>query len=370
MDTFVDSAWYYMRYCCPDAAGMVDSRTDYWMPMDQYIGGIEHAVLHLLYARFWTKVMRDLGLVKFDEPFKQLFTQGMLLAHCYYREDGSGRKRWFYPAEVEQQFDERGTPVSAIATEDGQPVMYGGIEKMSKSKNNVVEPGSFIQRFGADTARAFVMFAGPPDQSAPWSDASAEGVHRFLKRLWTFCYEQRERISSSAGRAPQALDGGLKKIRRELHVALHQALFDYQRMQYNTVVSAAMKMLNALDTARSNPSAAGLLREGVSILLRTLYPITPHITHVLWVELGYAKEAGDLLDAALPVPAEDALRQDELELVVQVNGKLRGRVTVAALASDDTIKAAALADEHVRKFVDRPIRKVVYVPGKLINIVV
>src|SRR3954451_18067282 len=197
MDTFVDSSWYYMRYCCPDAKTMVDERNDYWMPMDQYIGGIEHAVLHLLYARFWTKVMRDLGLVKFSEPFEHLFTQGMLLAHCYYREDASGKKRWFYPAEVEEKFDERGVPVSAIAIEDGQPVIYAGIEKMSKSKNNVVEPGTFIQRFGADTARAFVMFAGPPDQSAPWSDASAEGVHRFLKRLWSFCYQNRERLQSA-----------------------------------------------------------------------------------------------------------------------------------------------------------------------------
>ncbi|MGH8229051.1 MAG: leucine--tRNA ligase, partial [Steroidobacteraceae bacterium] len=194
MDTFVDSAWYFMRYCCPDAATMVDGRTGYWMAMDQYIGGIEHAVLHLLYARFWTKVMRDLGLVRIDEPFARLYTQGMLLAHCYYREDASGRKRWFYPSEVEQRFDDRGVPVSAVAKEDGEPVLYGGIEKMSKSKNNVVEPGAFIARFGADTARAFVMFAGPPDKSAPWSDASAEGVHRFLKRLWAFCYEHRARI--------------------------------------------------------------------------------------------------------------------------------------------------------------------------------
>ncbi len=370
MDTFVDSAWYYMRYCCPDSSSMVDQRTDYWMPMDQYIGGIEHAVLHLLYARFWTKVMRDLGLVKFDEPFRQLFTQGMLLAHCYYREDLSGKKRWFYPAEVEQQFDERGTPISAIATEDGKPVIYGGIEKMSKSKNNVVEPGSFIQRFGADTARAFVMFAGPPDQSAPWSDASAEGVHRFLKRLWSFCYDQRERISSAGPLESASLDGVSKKVRRELHSALHQALFDYQRMQYNTVVSSAMKMLNALDTAKAQPAGAPLLREGVSVLLRALYPIAPHITHALWVELGYARELGDLLDVPLPEPAADALRQDELELVVQVNGKLRGRVTVAAPANEEMIKAAALADEHVRKFVDKPVRKVIYVPGKLINIVV
>jgi len=371
MDTFVDSSWYYMRYCCPDAATMVDERTDYWMPMDQYIGGIEHAVLHLLYSRFWTRVMRDLGLVKFDEPFKRLFTQGMLLAHCYYREDASGKKRWFYPAEVAEQFDERGVPVSAIAIEDGKPVVYAGIEKMSKSKNNVVEPGAFIDRFGADTARAFVMFAGPPDQSAPWSDASAEGVHRFLRRLWSFSYDQRERISSAHAVNVAALDSGLKKVRHDLHTTLQQALFDYQRMQYNTVVSATMKMLNALETAKVQPNGAGVLREGLGILLRTLYPIAPHVTHALWVELGYTKELGDLLNAPMPQPAEDALRQDELELVVQVNGKLRGRVTVAAGATEAVIKAAALADEHVKKFVgDKPVRKVIVVPGKLINVVV
>jgi leucyl-tRNA synthetase len=368
MDTFVDSSWYYMRYCCPDATTMVDGRNDYWMPMDQYIGGIEHAVLHLLYARFWTKVMRDLGLVKFSEPFKHLFTQGMLLAHCYYREDANGKKRWFYPAEVEQQFDERGIPISAVAREDGKPVIYGGIEKMSKSKNNVVEPGTFIQRFGADTARAFVMFAGPPDQSAPWSDASAEGVHRFLKRLWSFCYQNRERIASAG--PVGSLDSGLKKIRRDVHVFLQQALNDFQRIQYNTVVSATMKMLNTLETVGDGPAAASVLREGVSILLRTLYPMTPHIAHALWVELGYAKESGDLLDAPMPQPAQEALRQDELELVVQVNGKLRGRVIVAATADEAAIKEAALADEHVQKFVDKPVRKVIYVKGKLVNIVV
>jgi leucyl-tRNA synthetase len=370
MDTFVDSSWYYMRYCCPDASTMIDERADYWMPMDQYIGGIEHAVLHLLYARFWTKVMRDLGLVKFSEPFKHLFTQGMLLAHSYYRVEANGRKRWFYTAEVEQQFDERGTPVSAVAREDGKPVIYDGIEKMSKSKNNVVEPASFIERFGADTARAFVMFAGPPDQSAPWSDASAEGVHRFLRRLWSFCYQHRERIVTAGPLAGASLDGGLKKIRRELHMSLHQALFDFQRIQYNTVVSATMKMLNALETAAANPAAAPLLRESMSILLRTLYPMTPHIAHSLWVELGYAREMGDLLDAPMPQPAQDALVQDELELVVQVNGKLRGRVIVAAQADEAAVKEAALADEHVRKFVDKPVRKVIYVKGKLVNIVV
>jgi leucyl-tRNA synthetase len=371
MDTFVDSSWYYMRYCCPDAATMVDGRTDYWMAMDQYIGGIEHAVLHLLYSRFWTRVMRDLGLVKFDEPFKRLFTQGMLLAHCYYREDATGKKRWFYPAEVQEQFDERGVPVSAIAIEDGHPVLYGGIEKMSKSKNNVVEPGAFIERFGADTARAFVMFAGPPDQSAPWSDTSAEGVHRFLRRLWVFCYEQRERVRSAPAMSAAALDSASKKVRHEIHTTLQQALFDYQRMQYNTVVSATMKMLNALDAVKAQPSGTAVLREGLGILLRTLYPIAPHITHALWVELGFAGELGDLLDAPMPQPLAEALRQDELELVVQVNGKLRSRVTIAAGAAEEVIKAAALADEQVQKFVgDKPVRKVIVVPGKLVNIVV
>ncbi len=371
MDTFVDSAWYYMRYCCPDAPTMVDERTGYWMPMDQYIGGIEHAVLHLLYARFWTKVMRDLGLTRIDEPFKRLFTQGMLLAHCYYREEAGGKKRWFYPAEVTEQFDERGVPLSAVAKEDGRPVLYGGIEKMSKSKNNVVEPGAFVERFGADTARAFVMFAGPPDQSAPWSDASAEGVYRFLRRLWSFCYEQRTRIIGAPRTVSDGLPSALKRVRHDLHVNLQQALFDYQRMQFNTVVSAAMKMLNGLEAAKAQPEAAALLREGVGILLHTLYPIAPHIAHALWVELGYAEDRGDLLDAPMPQPQAQALRQDELELVVQVNGKLRGRVTVAAEAGDEAVKALALADERVRKFVaDKPIKKVVVVRGKLVNIVV
>ncbi len=371
MDTFVDSSWYYMRYCCPDAPTMVDPRTDYWMPMDQYIGGIEHAVLHLLYARFWARVMRDLGLVGFDEPFKRLFTQGMLLAHCYYREDANGRKRWFYPAEVQQHFDASGTPVSAVAIEDGLPVSYGGIEKMSKSKNNVVEPGAFIERFGADTARAFVMFAGPPDKSAPWSDTSAEGVHRFLKRLWAFGYEHRERIVAAAAVTGMALDNAEKTLRHQLHVTLQQALFDLQRMQYNTVVSAAMKMLNALEGVTRLAGAAAVLREGLGILLRVLYPIAPHITHVLWVELGYARQLGELLDAPVPVPEEQALRQDELELVVQVNGKLRSRVTVAAGAGEEALKAVALADERVRRFIqNQPVRKIILVPGKLINIVI
>jgi leucyl-tRNA synthetase len=215
------------------------------------------------------------------------------------------------------------------------------------------------------------MFAGPPDQSAHWSDKSAEGVHRFLKRLWAFCYEQRERIGAAPPLAAGALAGALKRIRHELHVTLHQALFDYRRMQYNTVVSASMKMLNALEGARGHPAAAGLLREGTSVLLRTLYPIAPHITHELWVHLGYHQESGDLLDAPLPEPAADALHQDEVQLVVQVNGKLRSRIQVPVNAAEPAVRAAALADEQVRKFVgEKPVRKVILVPGKLVNIVV
>ncbi|MEW5879200.1 MAG: leucine--tRNA ligase [Pseudomonadota bacterium] len=373
MDTFVDSAWYYMRYCSPDAPTMVDERVDYWMPMDQYIGGIEHAVLHLLYARFWTKVMRDLGLVKFDEPFTRLFTQGMLLAECWYREDESGRKRWFYPSEVDVQFDERGRPIGATAKADGKPVLYGGIEKMSKSKNNVVEPKDVIARFGADTARAFVMFAGPPDQSAAWSDSGAEGVYRFLRRLWNFCYARRASIAAAGAIDALPLDGRARALRREVHLNLKQADFDYQRMQYNTVVSAAMKMLNAIEDAAldDSPASAAVLRESLSILLRTLYPIAPHIAHVLWVDLGYARAAGDLLDAPWPKPAADALAQDEVELVVQVNGKLRGTVRVPARADKGAIEAAALADANVRKFVGaNPVKRVVVVPGKLVNVVV
>src|SRR4051812_40685668 len=256
MDTFVDSSWYFMRYCCPDADTMVDARADHWMPMDQYIGGIEHAVLHLLYARFWTKVMRDLGLVKFDEPFTRLFTQGMLLAECFYREEENGRKRWFYPAEIDVKHDEKGRIVGAVAVDDGKPVEFGGIEKMSKSKNNVVEPRDIIERFGADTARAYVMFAGPPAESAVWSDSGAAGVHRFLRKLWSTCREAATFTEGTdeARRFNSVNQSGLNAaqatFRRSVHLALKQALHDYTRVQYNTVVSACMKMLNSIESYR------------------------------------------------------------------------------------------------------------------------
>jgi len=374
MDTFVDSSWYFMRYCSPDAADrMVDSRNDYWMPMDQYIGGIEHAVLHLLYARFWTKVMRDLGLVKFDEPFLRLFTQGMLTHDCYFREDAEGRKRWFYPNEIDIEYDDKGRPVKATAREDGQPVAYGGTEKMSKSKNNVVEPREICGRFGADTARAFAMFAGPPDQSAAWSNAGAEGTFRFLRRLWGYCHLRRDMVRGAGPVEAAALSAALKATRREIHLNLKQADFDYARMQYNTVVSAAMKMLNALEDAKlaEAPAERALAREGLGILLRVLYPIAPHITHALWQALGYGAALGEIIDAPWPAADDEALRQDEIELVVQVNGKLRGSIRVPAAADRQTIEQAALADAAVLKFVaGSPVKRVVVVPNKLVNVVV
>jgi leucyl-tRNA synthetase len=375
MDTFVDSAWYYMRYCSPDSHdAMVDPRNDYWMPMDQYIGGIEHAVLHLLYARFWTKVMRDLGLVKFDEPFTRLFTQGMLLNDCFYREDESGKKRWFYPNEVEIAHDDKGKPIGATAREDGLPVMLGGIEKMSKSKNNVVEPKDIIAQYGADTARFFSMFAGPPEQSAAWSDSGVEGAHRFLRRLWAWCHAQRAQIDvQGAAAKAQPADMACKNLRRTIHLNLQQADYDYHRLQYNTVVSATMKMLNALEDAQlpDSSEARGVKGEALGILLRVLYPVTPHITHALWTELGYTGAVADLIDAPWPQVDTAALVQDEVTLVVQVNGKLRGEVQVPAKADKAAIEAAALADANVQRFVGgQAIKKVIVVPGKLINIVV
>jgi leucyl-tRNA synthetase len=373
MDTFVDSAWYYMRYCCPDSDNaMVDARNDYWMPMDQYIGGIEHAVLHLLYARFWTKAMRDIGLVKFDEPFTKLFTQGMLLNESYYREESGGKKRWFYPSEVNVLHDERGTPIGATAKEDGLPLSLGGIEKMSKSKNNVVEPREFIAKFGADTARLFTMFAGPPDQSAAWSDSGAEGGYRFLRRLWAFGVKQADLVRN-AGDDYTAIGGSAKALRCEIHALLQQIRHDYDRLQYNTVVSGAMKLLNTLEQFDNDgsPAAMAALREGLSVLLRALYPVCPHISHALWQQLGYASALGDLLDAPWPQVDEAALVRDEIELVLQVAGKTRGTVRVAAAADLATIEAAALAAPEFTRFAEgKPAKKVIVVPGRLVNVVV
>ncbi|MDB5839187.1 MAG: leuS [Herminiimonas sp.] len=371
MDTFVDSSWYYMRYCSPGSnEAMVDARNDYWMPMDQYIGGIEHAVLHLLYARFWTKVMRDLGLVKFDEPFTNLLTQGMVLNETYYREDAAGKKTWFNPEQVELTLDEKGRPVAARLKSDGAPVEIGGTEKMSKSKNNGIDPQTQIALYGADTARLFVMFASPPEQTLEWSGTGVEGANRFLKRVWTYAHAQAPRIAG-AGADFTGLPQAQQSVRREIHKILQQADHDFKRTQYNTVVSAGMKLLNTLEGARFDDSAASaaVIREGLSIFLRVLYPVAPHITHTLWQELGFASEHGEILDAPWPQVDPAALEQAEIELMVQVNGKLRGSIQVAKDADKATIEATALANENVQKFVTGVPKKIIVVPGKLVNIV-
>jgi len=373
MDTFVDSSWYFMRYCDPkNDEAMVAGGADYWMPMDQYIGGIEHAVLHLLYARFWTKVMRDFGLIKFDEPFTNLLTQGMVLNETYYREDAAGKKTWINPEDVELTHDERGRPVSAILKADGQPVEIGGTEKMSKSKNNGIDPQAQIDQYGADTARLFTMFASPPEQTLEWSGAGVEGANRFLRRVWAFGFNNATRIAAAGKLDAAALDDKQKELRREVYKVLQQADHDFKRIQYNTVVSACMKMLNTLEGAKLDDSAAAnaVIAEGFSVFLRVLNPVAPHITHVLWQELGYAKSFGDILDAEWPQVDAGALEQSEIKLMVQVNGKLRGDVTVPKEADKAAIEAAALANEDVKKFLTGEPKKVIVVPGKLVNIVV
>ncbi len=373
MDTFVDSCWYYMRYCSPGASeAMIDKRNDYWMPMDQYIGGIEHAVLHLLYARFWTKIMRVLGLVNFSEPFTKLLTQGMVLNETYYREGASGKLTWFNPEDVELTTDDRGRPVSAKLLSDGKPVLIGGTEKMSKSKNNGIDPEAIINQYGADTARLFTMFASPPEQTLEWSGSGVEGASRFLRRVWAYALAQSSNIDPSAKVDASKLNDAQKTLRRTMHRTLQQADGDLRRIQYNTVVSACMIMLNALEGAKLDASAESkaIISESVSIFLRTLNPIAPHITHVLWQELGFAKAMGDILNAPWPQIDPAALEQSEIEMMVQVNGKLRGSFKIAKEVDKAAIETAALACEEAQKFLTGAPKKIIVVPGKLVNIVV
>jgi leucyl-tRNA synthetase len=367
MDTFVDSSWYYARYASGfKSDAMVDSETNHWMPVDQYIGGIEHAILHLLYSRFWSKVMRDLKLVNYDEPFSNLLTQGMVLNHIFSRRTDKGGIQYFPPAEVEMVKDEGGRITGAKLVSDGSAVDYQGIGTMSKSKLNGVDPQALIDQYGADTARLFMMFAAPPEQTLEWADSGVEGAHRFLKRVWAFAAE-----FANIGKEAHDLgnlSGDAKVLRREIHLALRQANYDMARFQFNTVVSAAMKMLNALEKSGKETASRAVVNEAISILLRLLSPITPHITHILWRELGYGD---DILTAAWPEAMESALVQDELELVLQVNGKLRGNIKVAASADKATIEQAAIAHEAVQKHLDGGTpKKVIVVPGRLVNVVV
>jgi leucyl-tRNA synthetase len=379
MDTFVDSSWYFMRYCDPtNSEAMVGEGTQYWMGadkanpgrvgMNQYIGGIEHAILHLLYARFWTKAMRDLGLVTISEPFEKLLTQGMVLKGAFFHKPEGGGKDYYWDHEIDVIHDDKGGIVGARLKKDGTPLEYE-MTTMSKSKNNGVDPQALIDQYGADTARLFVMFASPPEQTLEWNDAAVEGAHRFLKRVWNFGARNADAIKSG-GKDFAALNGDGKALRREVHHVLKQVSYDYERMQYNTVVSGAMKLLNALEGFKAEGQAAAI-RDGFSVLLRVLYPATPHIAHQLWQDLGFAAELGDLLDAPWPTVDEAALVQDEIELMLQVNGKLRGSVKVPAGADKAAIEAAALANPEFAKFSEgRAPKKVVIVPGRLVNVVV
>jgi leucyl-tRNA synthetase len=386
MDTFVDSSWYFMRYCDPtNADAMVAEGAQYWAPMDQYIGGIEHAILHLLYARFWTKVMRDMGLVKVDEPFTKLLTQGMVLNHIYSRRTAKGGKDYFWPHDVEHVLDDAGKVVgaklkNAADSSDGKlpvgtAIDYEGVGTMSKSKNNGVDPQDLIERYGADTARLYTMFTAPPEATLEWNDAAVEGSYRFLRRVWNFAFKHEATLKaatagnlSAAKPRKEAAD-----LRREMHVVLKQVSYDYDRMQYNTVVSGCMKLLNALEDFKADGSEGdnAVLCEGMSVLLRMLYPACPHISANLWAELGYAAKLGDLLDTAWPEVDESALQRDELELMLQINGKLRGSVLVSATASKEQIEQAALATEaFIKQANGAAPKKVIVVPGRLVNIVV
>jgi leucyl-tRNA synthetase len=381
MDTFVDSSWYFMRYCDPtNNQQMVAEGAQYWMPMDQYIGGIEHAILHLLYARFWTKVMRDLGLVKIDEPFTKLLTQGMVLNEAFSRTTTG--KQYYWQHELDIVRDPQTKAVTATLKADGQPVTYEGWTTMSKSKNNGVDPQALIETYGADTARLYTMFTAPPEATLEWNDAALEGSHRFLRRVWNFGLKLAgSQAAAVAGRAQAVQAGDLGKaaraLRLEIHTVLRQVDYDYVRMQYNTVVSGAMKMLNALENfkaeaeAGADAGADAALAEGFGILLRALYPATPHIAHGLWQALGYAAIHGELIDAPWPQVDEAALVQDEVELMLQVNGKLRGSLRVPAGASREQIEQIAVASEAFTKFAQGAApKKVVVVPGRLVNLVV
>ena len=370
MDTFVESSWYFARYASPHYdQGMVDpAAANHWLPVDQYIGGIEHAILHLLYARFFHKLMRDEGLVSSNEPFKNLLTQGMVVAETYYRTLENGGKDWFNPADVIVERDAKAKVIGAKLASDDLPVEIGGTEKMSKSKNNGVDPQAMIDAYGADTCRLFMMFASPPDMSLEWSDSGVEGANRFLRRVWRLAH-------AHVGHGPASqldttnLNDEQKAVRRAIHLAIKQASVDVgQHHKFNTAIAQVMTLMNVLEKAATETEQdRALLQEGLETVALLLAPITPHICHELWQQLG---KSGAIIDAQWPKVDESALVQDSLTLVVQVNGKLRGQIEVPASASREDIEASARANENVVRFTEGlTIRKVIVVPGKLVNIV-
>jgi leucyl-tRNA synthetase len=369
MDTFVDSSWYFFRFASAgNDRAMVDERSAYWLPVDQYIGGIEHAILHLLYSRFWTRVMRDLGLTTLDEPFTNLLTQGMVLNEIFFRKPASGRIAYYNPADIDVEVDERGARVRAVLRSDGEPVESGGIGTMSKSKNNGVDPDRLVAQYGADTARLFMMFAAPPEQTLEWSDEGVEGAFRFMKRLWKAVHQH-----VSLGAAPvldvAALDDAQLALRRQVHETLVKVTNDLgRRRTFNTAIAAIMELMNALGRSEDrSPQGRAIMQEALEVVVLMLSPVVPHACHALWRELGHS---GAVVDARWPEPDARALERDSVEVIVQVNGKLRGRVTVPAGADEATVREAALADANVQRFMEgRPLRRFVYVPGKLANVV-
>ena len=371
MDTFVDSSWYFFRYTCPDdQSAMVNAQTDAWMPVNQYIGGIEHAILHLLYARFWTKLMRDEGLVKVSEPFKALLTQGMVLAETYYREDESGRRTWFNPNEVEVSHDGKGRVVSAHLASDGQPVIPGGIEKMAKSKNNGVDPAALVERYGADTVRLFSMFAAPPEQSLEWSDAGVEGSWRFLKRLWAGVEACVSELGSgvSGSNDPLEREAALD-LRRQLHEAILKVGDDFgRRYAFNTAIATLMALSNEISRFDpKNDAERALVKSCWSGLIQMMAPVTPHISEALWQKLGYEQS---VFEAGWPEHDASALVRQKVTVVVQVNGKVRDRLEVAPGLDQQALEALAKEAENASRFLEgKTIRKVIVVPDKLVNIV-
>lgn len=370
MDTFVDSSWYFLRYTCPDSHNaMLDERVKYWAPVDQYVGGIEHAILHLLYARFFYKALRDLGLVAGDEPFKNLLTQGMVLAETFYRQNPNGSKDWFSPMDVEVIKDGKGNIIKATYKGDGMEVQYGGIEKMSKSKNNGIDPDEIISQYGADTARLFVMFASPPEQTLDWSDSGIEGANRFIRRIWRMVFEHTQQ-----GVVAKYTTGDLtteqKKLRTQLHQTIAKVTNDVGvRKQFNTAIAAIMELLNAYSkVAFVGDNGRALSQEVLEAVIIMLSPIAPHVCEVLWSELCPNSE---LLEQAWVVVDPKALDVDEVEMIIQVNGKLRGKIMVAKSLTKEQIEEMAKQNPNVQKFIDgQVIKKIIVVPNKLINIVV
>jgi leucyl-tRNA synthetase len=368
-DTFMESSWYYARYTSPGATDLVDERANYWLPVDQYIGGIEHAILHLMYFRFYHKLMRDVGLVKTDEPATNLLCQGMVIADTYYRESGLGTRDWINPQDVETTLDDKGRVIGAILKSDGQPVLIGGTEKMSKSKNNGVDPQIMVDKFGADTVRLFSMFAAPPEQSLDWNEQGVEGMARFLRRLWVQVNKHAAEGAVEKVDLSQ-LDATQKVIRRQLHETIQKVSDDYaRRYSFNTAIAAVMELLNALskfDDKSANGRA--LKQEAYETVALLLNPITPHTSHALWQLLGHAETT--LEDVAFPVCDTTALARDSVTLAVQVNGKLRGTIEVAVNTAKEEIESLAQAESNVLKHLQGvQVKKIIIVPGKIVNIV-